>query len=169
MQIHSLTARSVPRQFREGLKKGMPHRCDRNIKIWHQMQQQQHPQHNRQNEMAQAVQQQQQEQEDKILVAAEHRDPDVSAFSNLHIVYDSERSDLVPYPDAEYVRTPSPEHTGIPAVRRAVRNPPQKSSEVDNYSSDESGGVGPTEQQGRKLPPSARRKARAAAAAMATS
>jgi hypothetical protein len=33
LQIHSLTARSVPRHFREGLKQSMPTSHDRNIKI----------------------------------------------------------------------------------------------------------------------------------------
>ena len=33
---------------------------------------------------------------------------------HLHIVYDSEK-DQAPYPDGDYIRTPSPEHTGIPA------------------------------------------------------
>ncbi|CAB4065267.1 unnamed protein product [Lepeophtheirus salmonis] len=32
-EIHSLTARSVPRHFREGLKKGLTHFTDKNIKI----------------------------------------------------------------------------------------------------------------------------------------
>ena len=33
LQIHSLTARSVPRQFREGLKHSKPDVTDRNIRV----------------------------------------------------------------------------------------------------------------------------------------
>ena len=43
-----------------------------------------------------------------------------------HIIYDSQHKDLqVPYPNAEFIRTPSPEHTGIPAG--PVKMPPIRS------------------------------------------
>ena len=42
-----------------------------------------------------------------------------------HIVYDSQDRERVPYPNAEFIRTPSPEHTGIPAG--PVKMPPIRS------------------------------------------
>lgn len=154
VQIHSLTARSVPRQFREGLKKGMPHRSDRNIKLWHQHEHQQRQ-----------LQLQQREQRERSST------PSSEWTANLHIVYDSERSDVVPYPDAEYVRTPSPEHTGIPArpVKMVVGKKGEASASVaagvaaGGYSSDDSNLAQQQQQQqqARKLPPGMRRKVKA--------
>lgn len=71
----------------------------------------------------------------------------------LHIVYDSENKDVVPYPEGEFIRTPSPEHSGIPA--RPVKVPLRVKEE--EYTSDDSIG-----DQGRKKapPPCARRKAK---------
>ena len=94
MQIHSLTARSVPRQFREGLKHSKPDVTDRNIRV---------------------------KQPHKQLATA---DTHVTGHSwsqqqhggggggggsedeefRLNIVYDSENKHLVPYPDGDYVR-----------------------------------------------------------------
>lgn len=111
MQIHchSLTARSVPRQFREDLRKGKPDCAfDRNIRV--------HQKSTSGN----------------------------AAESSIHIIYDSENKELVPYPDAEVIRTPSPEHVGIPAG--PVKMPPirswksqqKKSGSPVGYTSDDS-------------------------------
>lgn len=123
-QIHSLTARSVPRQFREGLKKGMPFRADTNIKV---------------------------PTEAKVNTTESENDP-----VSLNIVYDSEQNHLVPYPDGEFIRTPSPEHSGIPA-RPAVIPVKMMNKEVEYTSDDDS--VHASEKL-RKLPPSLRRKAK---------
>ncbi len=154
MFCHSLTARSVPRQFREGLKKGMPQRTDRNIKVW-----QDHPHDGSlvtaatATATATATPSPEQSMSDR----PRRRRVDTSM---LHIVYDSERSDVVPYPDAEYVRTPSPEHSGIPAKPASIRG--GNRGRRDAYSSDDSSLVTP--ERTRKLPPALRRKAKATAA-----
>lgn len=106
IHCHSLTARSVPRQFREDLRKGKP--FDRNIRIHH------------------------------------HSTPNQGSgntVDNVHIIYDSENKEIVPYPDAEVIRTPSPEHVGIPAG--PVKMPPirswkSKSGSPVGYTSDDS-------------------------------
>lgn len=51
--------------------------------------------------------------------------PSSGEILECHIIYDSQHQDRVPYPDAEVIRTPSPEHTGIPA--RPVKMPPIRS------------------------------------------
>ena len=84
------------------------------------------------------------------------RKVDKEATAGLHIVYDSQRSDLVPYPEGEVLRTPSPEHTGIPA--RMMKMPPMRRvmmTSHEGYTSDESVG-----NQSRKLPPALRRKSK---------
>ena len=57
---------------------------------------------------------------------------------NLNIVYDSEK-DQAPYPDGEYIRTPSPEHTGIPAGSRGrgAAVLPRSRDSACSYTSDE--------------------------------
>ena len=97
LQIHSLTARSVPRQFREDLRKNRPEMpLDKNIRLPKQAC----------NTDAQA-----------------HTSDENS--DECHIIYDSQNKDSVPYPDAEFIRTPSPEHSGIPAG--PVKMPPIRS------------------------------------------
>ena len=75
--------------------------------------------------------------------------------SDLHIIYDSQRQDSVPYPDADYVRSPSPEHVGIPAgpLRIPVR---KKQSGAEDYTSDESNEGGSRSRL--RHPPQNRRK-----------
>ena len=50
-----------------------------------------------------------------------------SSENECHVIYDSNKKDIVPYPkeNAEFIRTPSPEHTGIPAG--PVKMPPIRS------------------------------------------
>ena len=48
-----------------------------------------------------------------------------SSENECHIIYDSQNRHQVPYPNAEFIRTPSPEHTGIPAG--PVKMPPIRS------------------------------------------
>merc|ERR1719220_269010 len=68
-----------------------------------------------------------------------------------HIIYDSQHKDLqVPYPNAEFIRTPSPEHTGIPAG--PIKMPPIRSwqsaanphNNVGNGSNHENNNIGYT-------------------------
>ena len=93
MQIHSLTARSVPRQVREDLRKGKPEKpLDKNIRI---------------------------------STSALPLQKSPKSDQEIHIIYDSQIKDRVPYPNAEFIRTPSPEHTGIPAG--PVKMPPIRS------------------------------------------
>ena len=67
---------------------------------------------------------------------------------NLHVVYDSEK-DVAPYPDGEYIRTPSPEHTGIPVSRvRPAVLPSEGSPSPYCYTSDE--GDAESKQTGRR-------------------
>ena len=75
--------------------------------------------------------------------------------SDLHIIYDSQRQDAVPYPDADYVRSPSPEHVGIPAgpLRMPLR---KKQSGTEDYTSDESNEGGSRSRL--RHPPQNRRK-----------
>ena len=51
----------------------------------------------------------------------------VSSENECHVIYDSNKKDIVPYPkeNAEFIRTPSPEHSGIPAG--PVKMPPIRS------------------------------------------
>ena len=92
MQIHSLTARSVPRQFREGLKHSKPDVTDRNIRVIQP------------NKLATA---------DTHVTghswSQQHGGGGGGGGSEdeefrLNIVYDSENKHLVPYPDGDYVR-----------------------------------------------------------------
>ena len=81
--------------------------------------------------------------------------------SNLHIIYDSQKQDDVPYPDADFVRTPSPEHVGIPAgpLRMPIRKKNSgktQSAGRDEYTSDESQGA--AEPPRNRHPPQFRRK-----------
>lgn len=79
-----------------------------------------------------------------------------SAYDSVNIVYDSEKKDLVPYPDGEYIRTPSPEHSGIPARPAVITLRSKKDMEFTS----EDEGANVRENQSRKLPPSLRRKAK---------
>ena len=90
LQIHSLTARSVPRQFREGLKHSKPDVTDRNIRV----KQQQQP-HNLATAHGTTGHSWSQHQMGGGSEDEEFR---------LNIVYDSENKHLVPYPDGDYVR-----------------------------------------------------------------
>ena len=95
LQIHSLTARSVPRQVREDLRKGKPEKpLDKNIRI-------------------------------STTSALQSKQKSPKSDQECHIIYDSQNKDHVPYPNAEFIRTPSPEHTGIPAG--PVKMPPIRS------------------------------------------
>ena len=95
LQIHSLTARSVPRQFREGLKHSKPDVTDRNIRVKQPIKPQ----------LATA---------DNTHVTtghswSQHQGGGGGGGSEeeefrLNIVYDSENKHLVPYPDGDYVR-----------------------------------------------------------------
>ena len=81
--------------------------------------------------------------------------------SNLHIIYDSQIQDSVPYPEADFVRTPSPEHVGIPAgpLRMPIRNKNSGKTQNtgrDEYTSDESQGT--VEPPRNRHPPQFRRK-----------
>ena len=127
-QIHSLTARSVPRHFREGLKKGMPCFADRNIKIPNQGT----PIINNNNHLHDPQKKSASPATSKVIpngvsVSEGYR-------THLHIIYDSERKDLEPYPDRHVIRTSSPEHTGIPA--KPVKVVPRVKDE--DYTSDDS-------------------------------
>ncbi len=164
LQIHSLTARSVPRQFREGLKKSMPEKADRNIKI---------PTTLLSDDLMSPTTNEQQFDEmtsfrqDLIVVSRRSSTEDVGtrtrvSASNLHIIYDSQKQGAVPYPDADYVRTPSPEHVGIPAgpLRMPIRNKHSISGKNcplrEEYTSDESNAsAGPPR---NRHPPQNRRK-----------
>ena len=147
-QIHSLTARSVPRQFREGLKAGRP--LDRNIKVVHaadaddSSKQRLSDPHTRTTPTAKTLK--------KTNLSS------TSSGSQLNIVYDSEQKDLVPYPEGEYIRTPSPEHSGIPA--RPVQIMRKTSAEEQEYTSDGSSyraSVAAATPPQRKYPPTRRR------------
>ena len=153
-QIHSLTARSVPRHFREGLKKSMPEKTtfNRNVKTT--------TLHS--DDISPTTDQQRLEDmtsfKNDLLVTS----PNVGSrqkvtSSNLHIIYDSRKQDDPPYPEAEIVRTPSPEHVGIPAgpLRMPIRNRNKNSGtkNPDEYTSDES--TGPPR---NRHPPQNRRK-----------
>lgn len=144
-QIHSLTARSVPRQFREGLRKGMPDFTDRNIKI---------PPLTKVTFATSQSELENEFQED------EEPNGENEHSTQLNIIYDSTNKDSVPYPNAEYIRTPSPEHVGIPAG--PVKMPPSRSGGniqmtlEGGYTSDDSNVS--LERQQRRHPPY-RRKA----------
>ena len=97
MQIHSLTARSVPRQVREDLRKGRPEMpLDKNIRLV-----------------------------PAPPISSKDTTTAPSSENECHIIYDSQHRDQVPYPNAEFIRTPSPEHTGIPAG--PIKMPPIRS------------------------------------------
>lgn len=108
LQIHSLTARSVPRQVREDLRKGTPdfNHLDKNAPV---------------STTSTAPQ---------------------SSENECHVIYDSNKKDIVPYPkeNAEFIRTPSPEHTGIPAG--PVKMPPIRSWQSAGAASGATGGNG---------------------------
>ena len=151
-QIHSLTARSVPRQFREGLKKSMPEKAsfNRSTKI--------NTLHS--DDLSPTTDQQQRFDDmtsfknDLIVTRTDVADRQrVPSSTNLHIIYDSQKQDEAPYPEADIVRTPSPEHVGIPAgpLRMPIRN-----KNPDEYTSDESNAsAGPPR---NRHPPQNRRK-----------
>ena len=106
LQIHSLTARSVPRQVRENLRKDLPI-MDKNIRL--------------PASTAAVSQNISNISKDSTSTTAPSSDE-----NECHIIYDSQHKDLqVPYPNAEFIRTPSPEHTGIPAG--PVKMPPIRS------------------------------------------
>ena len=94
LQIHSLTARSVPRQFREGLKHSKPDVTDRNIRV----KQQQQP-HNLATAHGTTGHSWSQHQ----MGGGGGGGSEDEEF-RLNIVYDSENKHLVPYPDGDYVR-----------------------------------------------------------------
>ena len=106
LQIHSLTARSVPRQVRENLRKDLP--IDKNIRL-----------------PAGALP----VGALPFLTNSNSKDttPAPSSENECHVIYDSQHKEQVPYPkeNAEFIRTPSPEHTGIPAG--PVKMPPIRS------------------------------------------
>jgi hypothetical protein len=106
-QIHSLTARSVPRQFREDLRKGLPDTCDRNIKVTTRTTTNISPNTTSGHSEAQ------------------NSDNNTTTSDECYIIYDSQKKDCVPYPNADVIRTPSPEHVGIPAG--PVKMPPIRS------------------------------------------
>ena len=121
MQIHSLTARSVPRQVREDLRKGRPEMpLDKNIRLV------------------------------PAPISSKDTTTAPSSENECHIIYDSQQRDQVPYPNAEFIRTPSPEHTGIPAG--PIKMPPIRSwqsaanphNAVGNGSNHENNNVGYT-------------------------
>ena len=101
LQIHSLTARSVPRQVREDLRKTTPdfHHLDKNIRL----------------------------KDAPVSSKDSTTTAPPSSENECHVIYDSNKKDIVPYPkeNAEFIRTPSPEHTGIPAG--PVKMPPIRS------------------------------------------
>ncbi len=128
----------MPRQFREGLKLGMPCRNDLNIKL---------PAINS-SRHSDATSQGEEEQQLKTRSKAN--------TTSLHIVYDSENKNLLPYPDGEIIRTPSPEHLGIPAGPMKMMR--RYSKRDEEYTSDDSLMAAPS----LKVPPSLRRKAKVA-------
>lgn len=180
LQIHSLTARSVPRQFREGLKQGRPSITDRNIKVVANG-----------SGISAAIPDQRPKSSSNTATPPTHDKADANITHNhqhhkkptltpstsssqtsrqansgqkLNIVYDSENKSLVPYPDGEIIRTPSPEHSGIPA--RPVKMPlgRVKVGEEQEYTSDESNSAFTGHHHGphgggasRKYPPTRRR------------
>ena len=167
-QIHSLTARSVPRHFREDLKKGMPTTADKNIKVTGNVTKVtgKVTPHNPTTPTTSfgPAKVSQQPKRDLNPVRS------VSG-SSLHIVYDSENKDLVPYPEGEIIRTPSPDVTGVP-VRRPHNslNVPSRATkgtskvnggrrEEPYYTSDESNSSG-FDLGLKPLPPALRRKAK---------
>ncbi|XP_071744847.1 uncharacterized protein [Lepeophtheirus salmonis] len=139
--IHSLTARSVPRHFREGLKKGLTHFTDKNIKI---------------------------PGSDSTIHSRNYGNSEEDYYDDdeesSHVIYDSKKkyqSSSVSSNNntMESTRTPSPEHVGIPASR--VRLTPKKRSDVTTtycYTSDESTNNELYEHKTHHPPPSARRK-----------
>ena len=101
LQIHSLTARSVPRQVREDLRKSRPEMpLDKNIRLV------------------------------PAPISSKDTTTAPSSENECHIIYDSQHRDQVPYPNAEFIRTPSPEHTGIPAG--PIKMPPIRSWQSAN-------------------------------------
>ena len=87
------------------------------------------------------------------------RGEDVAHTNKNHVatvteVYDSVRNNDL-YPDGEYIRTPSPEHVGIPAG--PLKMPMRRLESTDGYTSEDSNGSFPPTSQ-RHPPP--RRKMR---------
>ncbi|XP_059090088.1 uncharacterized protein LOC131885907 isoform X3 [Tigriopus californicus] len=147
--IHSLTARSVPQKFREGLKKGMPFMPDRNIKASVESRA---PVLNTDEgtvttNTTTTTTTTPTSQATLLPVHTKQTTARNPAHSTqLNIVYDSENKNLVPYPDGDFIRSPSPEHSGIPAVPVTM---PMRSKD-EEYTSDESYGSLPPS---RKHPP----------------
>lgn len=134
----------MPRQFREGLKAGRPLLTDRNIRV------------SVDNSTTPNERLTPSSEVEQTLLRPETATAS-SSSSQLHIVYDSEKKDVIPYPEGEFIRTPSPEHTGIPAVR--VLPPPArgtKTQQPEEYTSDESTAHA-TRHHHRKYPPTRRR------------
>ena len=139
LQIHSLTARSVPRQFREDLRKGLPDLPDRNIRL-------QPPPPPTITNVISSTKSQSGHSTDIKSQSGHSEAPNSSSSSasdECHVIYDSENRNKVPYPNAEVIRTPSPEHVGIPAG--PVKMPPIRSwksaatsGNTVGYTSDES-------------------------------
>ena len=133
-QVHSLTARSVSREFREGLRRGKPVMTDTNVKL-------PEPRHDSQSG------------EDSGHMVTSRGD-DLDHVAKVTVVYDSVRNNDM-YPDGEYIRTPSPEHVGIPAG--PLKMPMRRLESTDGYTSEDSNGSFPPTSQ--RHPP-ARRKMR---------
>ena len=137
-QVHSLTARSMPYQFREGLRNNLPKTSDKNIRLSSPV-----------SSETSAI-----DNSEK----AKHDD----YHDELHIIYDSRKTSKVSNP-RHVVRTQSPEHVGIPAG--PIRIPPSKKGEVPSskplskfdYTSDDSNGDSEIVRLVRH-PPSNRRK-----------
>ena len=135
LQIHSLTARSVPRQFREDLRKGLPDLPDRNIRL--------QPPPIITTTVLSSTKSQSGHSDTKSQSGHSEAPNSSSASDECHVIYDSENRNKVPYPNAEVIRTPSPEHVGIPAG--PVKMPPIRSwksaaitGNTVGYTSDES-------------------------------
>ena len=112
-QVHSLTARSVSRQFREGLRKGMPDFSDRNIRLPTSS-----PDH-QDHDIAFG-----ESENNPTQLGAMMKIPAVSPQSNCTIIYDSQHN------NNNNVRTASPEHVGIPAG--PVKIPPARRRQSGN-------------------------------------
>ena len=144
LQIHSLTARSVPRQFREDLRKGMPDLPDRNIRLQPPpITTTVHSSTKSQSGHSDTKSQSGHSSDIKSQSGHSEAPNSSSASDECHVIYDSENRNKVPYPNAEVIRTPSPEHVGIPAG--PVKMPPIRSwksaaisGNTVGYTSDES-------------------------------
>ena len=159
-QIHSLTARSVPRHFREGLKQNLPSPTDKNIKL---------PQPNVKTvpisdshsykkkfnvDSASSIDGSQEDSQNyrrmKVTTSAwgkkEETSPKTKNEEKLNIIYDSNETHPKTlgksYLDGETPRTSSPEHLGIPAG--PVRMPLQRkfSNQNNNINNDGTSTIG---------------------------